>query len=275
MNQIKVSIITVTYNCAKTLEQTIQSVFCQTYSNIEYIIIDGGSTDGTIEIIKKYEDKITYWVSEPDDGIYDAMNKGIAKATGEIIGILNADDWYHEYAVGNAVYWILKSGCDVVHGDVELLDSQENSYRVLHPKSIENIWHCMVFNHPTCFVRTSVYQRLGVFSSIYEIAGDYELFLRFYCNDVIFQYCSEVLVYMRLGGASDQRKFIGFREVRDIAIHYGYNIVFAYGWYLYIYFRNRVSLSALGLQWLSRFKFQVRGQQKHAKIRCLHDFICK
>ena len=88
-----ITIITVSYNAVKTIEDTIVSVLGQTYNNIEYIIIDGGSTDGTLDIIKKYQDKITYWVSEPDKGIYDAMNKGIAKANGELIGIINSDDW--------------------------------------------------------------------------------------------------------------------------------------------------------------------------------------
>lgn len=92
--QLKISIVTVSYNAAKTIEQTIKSVINQTYSNIEYIVIDGGSTDGTVDIIRKYEDRIAYWVSEPDGGIFDAMNKGIKVATGEVVGIINSDDWY-------------------------------------------------------------------------------------------------------------------------------------------------------------------------------------
>lgn len=99
MENLKISIITVSYNAAKTIEQTIQSVVNQTYDNIEYIIIDGGSTDGTVDIIKKYEDKIAYWVSEPDKGIYDAMNKGILKASGEYIYFLGADDWLYNESV--------------------------------------------------------------------------------------------------------------------------------------------------------------------------------
>ena len=91
---MKLSIITVSLNNKDTIEQTIRSVLSQTYNNVEYIVIDGGSTDGTVDIIKKYEDKISYWVSESDKGIYDAMNKGIRKATGDIVGILNADDFY-------------------------------------------------------------------------------------------------------------------------------------------------------------------------------------
>lgn len=102
-NMIKVSIITVVYNGVKNIEQTIKSVLHQTYSNIEYIVIDGGSTDGSLDIIKKYSDSISYWVSEADKGIYDAMNKGISKATGDLIGIINSDDWYEPDAIMNMV----------------------------------------------------------------------------------------------------------------------------------------------------------------------------
>ena len=122
MNNIPlISIITVSYNAVKTIEDTILSVINQTYPNIEYIIIDGGSTDGTLDIIKKYQDKITYWVSEPDKGIYDAMNKGIAKANGELIGIINADDWYELDAVQNVVLEFNNTRPAIYHGGLNIV----------------------------------------------------------------------------------------------------------------------------------------------------------
>ncbi len=120
-NRPKVSIITVVYNGIAHLEQTIQSVLNQTYDNVEYIIIDGGSTDGTVELIKKYEESIAYWVSESDGGIYDAMNKGISNATGEIVGLINADDWYETGTIEKVVETFQNSEVDVVHGSMEII----------------------------------------------------------------------------------------------------------------------------------------------------------
>jgi glycosyltransferase involved in cell wall biosynthesis len=107
--KMKVSIVTVSYNAAKTIEQTILSVLDQDYKNIEYVIIDGQSTDGTREIVEKYKDRLGYYVSEPDSGIYDAMNKGVKKATCDIIAFLNADDWYEKSVVREVVQWFMKS----------------------------------------------------------------------------------------------------------------------------------------------------------------------
>ena len=117
----KVSIITVVYNGANFIEQTIKSVISQDYNNLEYIIIDGGSTDGTQDIIKKYDDKIAFWVSEKDSGIYNAMNKGWRKASGDFIGILNADDYYLEGTITQVVNAFTNSGADIVYGGMTKL----------------------------------------------------------------------------------------------------------------------------------------------------------
>lgn len=114
---MKVSVITVCYNSANTIEKTIKSVISQDYGDIEYIIIDGGSNDGTLDIIDKYKDKISILISEPDKGIYDAMNKGIRIASGEIVGMINSDDWYGPYTVGAAARAMIRHPeCGVVHG---------------------------------------------------------------------------------------------------------------------------------------------------------------
>ena len=151
-NEQIVSIITVCLNSEKFLEQTIQSVISQSYDNIEYIIIDGGSSDKTVEIIKKYERFLRYWVSEPDKGIYDAMNKGVSHARGEWIGIINSDDWY----TPKAVEWIIKtanenSNADVIYGDVMHCEEDGTFRRVFG--SHENLLENPTLPHPSLFVK--------------------------------------------------------------------------------------------------------------------------
>lgn len=133
-----ISVITVSYNAVSTIEQTILSVINQTYSNIEYIIIDGGSTDGTIDIIRRYEDKIAYWVSEPDRGIYDAMNKGASKANGEYIAFLNSDDWYELDAV-SIIAQFADGKTDLISGIIKLY--KNNIFLYAHGASMDNIYN--------------------------------------------------------------------------------------------------------------------------------------
>ena len=149
-----ISIVTVSYNAVLTIEQTILSVINQTYPNVEYIIIDGGSTDGTVDIIKKYEDKIAYWVSEPDKGIYDAMNKGGLKATGDFIQFLNAGDWFENEYVIEKIFKDWYKRVDVIYGDMIIRRSDgvyyakaqdlshfENDFPLFHPST----WHYKIF----------------------------------------------------------------------------------------------------------------------------------
>lgn len=196
-----VSIITVSYNAAKTIEQTIRSVINQTYDSIEYIIIDGGSTDGTVDIIKKYEDQITYWVSEPDKGIYDAMNKGIAHAKGDIIGIINSDDWYELDAVEQVVKHY-KEGERVYYGGLK--SYQENGTTFVTPAtdSLSRLKRGMVVNHPSMFVNREVYERYGAFSLDYRIAADWDFTLKVYMKGVPFVKIDKILANFRLGGVS-------------------------------------------------------------------------
>ena len=253
----KISIITVSYNAVKTIEQTICSVVNQTYDNIEYIIIDGGSTDGTVDIIKKYESKIAYWVSEPDKGIYDAMNKGIKRSSGQIIGIINADDWYDVNTVRKVAEQFINSKIDIVHGDIFTVLPNGDIYAKYKPaKKIEDlIWHEMPIYHPTCFIRKNIYNRFGLFSIKYKIAADYELILRFYLKNVIFKYLEDDIAYFRLAGASDFNAQVAQSEVKEISIHYGYSRIYANLWYL----KNRITrvvkdyLEYMGLDFLVEF----------------------
>lgn len=205
---IKISILTVTFNSSKTISDTIESILSQDYPNIEYIIIDGESKDGTIEIVQSYGDRIAKFISEPDHGMYDAMNKGIALATGDVIGILNSDDFYTDQnVISNVVHTFMESGSDSVFGDLVYVSSNDLSKVTryyssshFHPKLFAYGW---MPAHPTFFVKRWVYQQYGIFQTDYKIAADYELLTRFLAKyQVSYTYVPSVMVRMRTGGAS-------------------------------------------------------------------------
>ena len=205
---MKVSIITVALNNAEYIESCIQSVINQDYENIEYIVIDGGSTDGTIEIIKRYEDKINLWISEPDKGIYDAMNKGIKLATGEIIGMLNSDDFYaNDDVISTVVKEFQDKNVDSVFADLVFV-KRDDPLRIIRyykssnfsPKKFAYGW---MPAHTTFFARREVYEKYGAFKLNYKIAADYELLLRFLGKyRISYSYIPKVFIKMRTGGAS-------------------------------------------------------------------------
>lgn len=205
-----ISIITVCYNSLKTIEETICSVLEQDYPHIEYIIIDGGSTDGTQEIIARYRDRISIYVSERDDGIYDAMNKGIQRATGEIVGLLNGDDLYADKAVLSKVAAVFKSeAVQACYGDLIYFSDRDPNQVVRYWKSGE--FKAGLFSrgwnppHPTFFVRREVYSRWGAFDTSYSMGNDVELMMRFlekYHLKAV--YIPSLLVKMRLGGVSNR-----------------------------------------------------------------------
>ncbi len=214
-----VSIITIVYNGELYLEQTILSVLEQSYSRIEYIIIDGGSTDKSIPIIEKYNTRLAYWISEPDLGVSDAFNKGLRQATGEIIGIINADDWYQQDAVEKAVQAIEKA--DVVYGD--LLYWKNNEKDMIVEGNIDYLKYEMSINHPTVFVKTACYKKYGMFNTSYKFAMDYELLIRLKLNGCSFTYIPAVLSNMRWEGESDKNWFRACKELLDIKNKYFQN----------------------------------------------------
>lgn len=220
MREIKVSIITVSLNSVHTIEQTILSVLDQSYQNIEYIIIDGKSTDGTCNIIKKYEDVLFYYVSEPDKGIYDAMNKGLRRATGDIIGLINSDDWYEADAVSKVVNHFTSGKAELVHGKMCFIDEKGNC-TCSKEKMLSHLWYMAgIVLHPTVFVKRSVYEKYGVFNTDYRIAADYDLLLRFYAKGVRFEYIDEIISNFRTGGISSDNYLEGNEEARRIALSY-------------------------------------------------------
>ena len=203
MENIKCSIITTSYNSAATIEQTILSVLNQTYENIEYIIVDGASTDGTVDIIKRYEPEFKgrmHWVSEPDEGIYYAMNKGIERSQGELVGILNSDDTYEADAVKTMVEAMGDEKYQVVYGAVntwrgeELVERSFASHEILPDEMI-----C----HPGCFVTKSVYEDFGVFNTRYVSVADFEFMARLSgIKEVVFHPVDKVVTNFYMGGMS-------------------------------------------------------------------------
>ena len=204
---MKISIITVSYNSAKTIETTFKSVLQQTYSNIEYIVIDGGSTDNTLKIAKKYSEIITVLVSEQDDGLYDAMNKGINVSSGEFIMFLNSDDLLdNNNTIQNIMDEIDRHSLNVVYGNISFFKNDFNKVVRLWKSSNfkkENIvkgWHPP---HPGFTVSKEIFNKVGVFNNKLKIVADYDFMLRcFNYRPLKIKYINEVIVRMRIGGAS-------------------------------------------------------------------------
>lgn len=204
----KVSIITVCFNSARTIRNTIESVISQDYPNIEYIIIDGGSSDETVAIVKEYADRIAVIVSESDRGIYDAMNKGVALASGEIVGMLNSDDVYiNEHVVSELMKTMQDAGADSVFADLVIVDPidpgkvlryYDSSY--FTPSKFRFGW---MPAHPTFFVKKSLYDKVGPYSLDYKISADYEMLIRLlWVEKATYAYLPKPVVRMRHGGAS-------------------------------------------------------------------------
>lgn len=205
---IKVSIITVSYNSVSTIGDTIESVQGQSYAPVEHIFIDGGSTDGTVSQVQSRIRNCDILVSEPDKGIYNAMNKGVHLASGEIIGILNADDFYYsEEVIDHVVETFHKTGCDAVYGNMDFVCEHAPERIVRHWQSTAYKrgsfrfgWHPP---HPTFFVKKEVYERFGDFDQSFRISADFDLMLRFIeVHQVKVEFMDEALVYMRYGGVS-------------------------------------------------------------------------
>jgi len=211
---LKISVITVSYNSEKTIRDTIESVLSQTYKNIEYIIVDGGSTDNTIKVIKDYETRfinanIEYkWISENDKGIYDALNKGIVMATGDVVGILNSDDFYFDTDVLSVIAESFKKhNFDCLYANLKYIDKETGKVtrdwksRSFEKGLFEKSWTPA---HPTFYCRKSVYEKYGLYRTDFKIAADVELMYRYLeINDVKSYYLDKYLVSMRRGGISN------------------------------------------------------------------------
>jgi len=205
-----ITIITAVYNNAAEIGCAIESVLSQSYQNIEYIIIDGGSTDGTQKVIQSYGNRITQFSSEPDKGIYDALNKGIQRATGDIIGFLHSDDIFdNENVVSKISEYFLNDNCDATYGDLVYVGKADSSMVIRYWRScnfeLKKFKHGWMPAHPTLFLKKEVYQKFGMFNIHFKIAADYDFILRTLGGGTLkCSYIPMIITRMRTGGASNK-----------------------------------------------------------------------
>lgn len=221
MKSLQISVVTVTFNSAGTLRDTLRSVAAQDYTNVEHVLVDGGSKDGTIDIIRSFP-HVKKWVSEKDKGLYDAINKGIRMAGGDVVGILNSDDFFADNQVLSRIAETFSDHpIDAVYGDIAFV--KPNNLR-----KIIRLYRSATFSprkfafgympaHPSFYVKKDIYERLGLYKLDYKIAADYELLMRFiYRNHLSCRYIDKVLVYMRTGGVSNKTVFSRYTLNREI-----------------------------------------------------------
>jgi len=205
---ISVSIITVVYNNAPYIKGAIESVLSQNYNDIEYIVIDGGSVDGTIEVVKSFKDRISHFISEPDTGIYDALNKGVMLATGDVIAFLHSDDTYENKSVISDAVVLFDHGTQGVYGDLVYTDKYNMDKILRHWKSCDFSLPLLKKGwmppHPTFFIRREIYQKYGGFDQSFKISGDYDFMLRILSKNISVKYIPKTLYRMRVGGESNK-----------------------------------------------------------------------
>lgn len=232
---MKISIITATYNSSKTIIDTILSLEKQTYSNIEYIIVDGASSDNTLDIIKKYSTKISTIISEPDKGIYDALNKGIMASTGDIVGFLHSDDVFaYPNAIEDLVSTLVNDKSQAIYADLEYV-SKENTENVVRrwvsgSYKHENLKKGWMPPHPTFFMKKEIYKEHGVFDLNFKISADYDSLLRYlWLHNISVSYLPKVVTKMRVGGESN-RSFLNIlkKTKEDILVLQKNNIFWVY-----------------------------------------------
>ena len=225
---MKVSIITSCYNRAATIRSAIESVLAQDYNDIEFIVVDGSSTDGSLDIIREYADRISIIISEPDHGMYEAINKGIRVATGEIIGLLHSDDFFYDNGViGRIVERMKRTHADFLYGD-GLFVNPDNTNKVVRNwigggYRLWKVRHGWLPLHPTCYIRRDVMMRQGLYNESYKIAADSDLLVRYLLTGgLTVTYLNEYIVRMRMGGLSTdsaKRKKMWEEDIRVYVSH--------------------------------------------------------
>jgi glycosyltransferase involved in cell wall biosynthesis len=229
-----ISIVTVVRNGDRHLDQAIRSVLEQEYDNVEYVLVDGASTDGTLAVVRRHGDALDYWLSEPDAGLYDAMNKGIALANGDVIGILNSDDHYEAGTLRAVAKTFVDTGADYAYGSVIRMDEAGRRVNVTHPLPPEEFGRKCVregpFPHPSLFVRREVYQRIGAFDTDFKIAADRDFIARMIFSGHKGERLPGIVVCMRGGGVSDGLP--RWSETRRVARKHGIHVSRAFAFHL-------------------------------------------
>ena len=225
---MKVSIITSCFNRATTIRGAIESVLAQDYNDIEFIVVDGSSTDGSLDIIREYADRISIIISEPDHGMYEAINKGIRVATGEIIGLLHSDDFFYDNGViGRIVERMKRTHADFLYGDGLFVNPDDTNKVVRNwiggGYRLWKVRHGWLPLHPTCYIRRDVMTRLGLYNESYKIAADSDLLVRYLLTGgLTVTYLNEYVVRMRMGGLSTdsaKRKKMWEEDIREYVSH--------------------------------------------------------
>jgi glycosyltransferase involved in cell wall biosynthesis len=219
---MKVSIITVCLNSEKTIEKTIKSVLEQNYQNLEYIIVDGGSRDNTLNILQKYKKSISKIISERDNGIYNAINKGIKSSTGEIISILHSDDFYFNQNVLDNIRKIFENNLNIqcLIGTTIIKKKTNNKiFRKYSPKNFKNwmLYLGVSPPHPSMFLKKKIYENIGLYNEKYQIAGDFEFYLRMFLKKKITYYVTnQIYTVMQHGGVSSNSIKSNFKSSKEI-----------------------------------------------------------
>jgi glycosyltransferase involved in cell wall biosynthesis len=257
----KISIITITFNSESTVEETIKSIVSQDYPNLEYIIIDGGSKDRTLEIVNKYKDRIAKVVSEPDEGISDAFNKGIRNATGEIIGIINSDDILLPGAL-STVAAAYEEGVGVYRGNIYVWDSESDTRIKAYPsmKFPLRTYKKRIVCHQGTFVAKAVYEKYGVFKKHFKFMMDVDLLIRMYEAGVVFKYIPSELAMFRLGGVTSSLFLKKTGEIERLFRENGAGWLYAKSHVVLFVITNSILtvLRALGLSlFIKKIKFRL------------------
>lgn len=266
-----VTIITIAFNSEMSLGRTIESIAAQTHRPIEYIVIDGGSRDGTLDLLRRHEQEIDLWLSEPDKGISDAFNKGIALARGEFIVLVNSDDWIEPEHLRLAVKHLRESGADFCFGDLIVHNSNGTvGYAMTgDPAYGARVRHAMPdVHHPTVVCRREVYERHGLYDTELRIAMDYEWLLRGYLAGARGVYVPGLTSHMHGTGVSNRNARLGLAEVREVSIRYGYSVGAA--WARYVGRVIRVATRQFMERWVSQrlaSHLRVLLHSRHRSLR--------